>query len=275
VLSFQTVTVGSTCLRKDNDGNPTETTPSGTCTYSFFYFADIGAYVFTTCRPPGMANENDTCVVGDNSTTGLAVQCNSGLECSGMRGGAANPNAGLCMRTCNALPPSVTYPSPQPACGMDESCVNLYRREDIGRDGALLGVCAKSCNVFDPAKATCANYGSVPAVCVPTNADGRVVVSNDGTGLCLPQRASIAQLDQPCDQTDPFKGAACGAGQVCPPAGVTTAAVCTQVCDTSCVSVDGGAVPARCSTQVNSMCPAGKTCRRVTTTTGSRVGFCQ
>ena len=178
------------------------------------------------------------------------------------------------MKTCNALPPSVTYPSPQPTCAMGESCVNLYRREDVNRDGALLGVCAKSCNIYDPARATCAPYGTVPAVCVPTNADGRVVVSSDGTGVCVPQRTAVAQLGMPCDQSDPFKGASCGSGQICPPEGFDTAAVCTQLCDTSCTPGDAG-IPPRCATQTSATCPAGKSCRAVTTTTGSRVGFCQ
>lgn len=268
VLSLQTVGVGSTCLRKDNMGNLTETSPTGTCTYAFFHFADQQPFPFATCQPPGGATENSECVVGDNSITGQAVQCSTGLECAGMRGGTK----GVCLRTCNALPPSVTYPMPYPGCGMNESCVNLYRREDIGRDGALLGVCAKKCNVFQAGASTCGMIGTIPAVCVPTNPDGRVVVSSDGSGICLPQRETIAQLDMPCNQSDPFKGASCGPGQICPPAGFSTAAVCTQLCDVTCSSANP---PARCATQVNTTCPTGKTCRAVTTTTGARVGFCQ
>lgn len=268
VLRFQTVTVGAKCLRKDAMGNATEVDPTGTCTYAFFNFADIGSYPFNTCRPPGGATENSECVVGDNAITGQAVQCGTGLECAGMRGGSK----GLCLRTCNALPPSVSYPNPQPACGTDEACVNLYRREDVGRDGALLGVCTKRCNIFNPTQNQCGMYGSVPAVCVPTNADGRVVVSSDGSGICMPQRETVAPLGMACDQSDPFKGASCGAGQVCPPASYNVPAVCTQMCDVTCA---GMSPPARCMTQVNTYCPSGKTCRAVTTTTGARVGFCQ
>jgi len=275
-LMAQTVTAASLCLRKDTGGNFTETTPTGTCSYAFFYLADQGPFVFTNCRPPGAVDENQQCNAENFSVTMQANQCNTGLECAGMRGGAMGTD-GLCMRTCNALPPSVTYPTPYPQCAdpMNEACVNLYRREDTARDGALLGVCARKCNVFDPAKSVCPNYGAFPAVCVPTNPDGRVVVSGDGSGVCLPQRTTVAAVDMPCDQTDPFKGAACGAGQLCPPASFDVAAVCTRVCDTSCTPSADAGVPARCATQVNSTCPAGKVCRGVTTTTGSRVGFCQ
>ncbi|MBK7860174.1 MAG: hypothetical protein IPJ65_16475 [Archangiaceae bacterium] len=269
VLSFQTVTVGSKCLMRGTDmgGTPTEIEPSGTCNYAFFYFADQGPFTFATCRPPGGAPENGLCEA-DPSITAQATQCGTGLECAGMRGGTK----GVCLRTCNALPPSVTYPSPQPACPMDESCINLYRREDTGHDGALLGVCTKKCNVFDAAKNSCANYGTTPAVCVPTNADGRVVVTTDGSGVCIPKRETTAALDMPCDQTDPFKGSSCGSGQVCPPAGYAVAPVCTQLCDTSCTGTNP---PARCATEVNATCPTGKTCRTVTSTSGARVGFCQ
>lgn len=272
VTVFRTVGVGSTCLRRGAMGAATEITPTGTCTYSFFYFADQGAYPFATCRPPGAAPENAECIVGEKRSTEQAVQCGTGLECAGMR----SATKGLCLRTCNALTPSVTYPDPQPACGMNEACINLYRREDISREGALLGVCTRKCNIFDPAQSACPNYGTVPSVCVPTNIDGRVVVSSDGSGVCMPVREQTAALDMPCTEDDPFKGAACASGQVCAPAGFNVASTCTQVCDTSCTAKpDGGSVPARCATQVNSTCPSGKTCRAVTTTTGARVGFCQ
>lgn len=271
VLSFQTVTVGSKCLVEV--GNvPTDPPdmPSGTCTYAFFYPANGDPSAFGSCRPPGDVPENGLCK-SDQAITARATQCSTALECALMRGG----QNGICLRTCNALPPSVTYPSPQPSCPMTESCVNLYRREDVGHDGALLGVCAKKCDIFDATQSQCPNYGTIPAVCVPTNADGRVVVSSDGSGICLPRRETIAALDAPCDETDPFKGAACGTGQVCPPAGVNVAPICTQVCDTGCSPRDGGSMAPRCATEVNALCPQGKTCRTVTTTTGARMGFCQ
>ncbi len=273
-LVSQTVTAASLCLRKDTGGAFTETVPTGTCAYQFGYFANQGPIVFNNCRPPGVVAENGLCDAESFAITDMALQCNTGLECAGMRGGATGHD-GICLRACNSIAPSVTYPTPYPACNMGESCVNLYRREDINREGALMGVCTKSCNIFDPARSSCPAYGTVPAVCIPTNADGRVVVSNDGSGVCVPQRTSVAALGMPCTESDPFKGASCGAGQVCPPAGADAAPVCTQVCDVSCrPSADAG-VPARCATQMYANCPSGKTCRAVTTTTGSRVGFCQ
>lgn len=268
ILLAQTQTVGSRCQQKTGMGAFNETEPTGTCVYSFFYFADQGPYPFTTCRPPGGVIENGECQTDAMGLTQQALACSTALECAGFRGA----NKGLCLKTCNALSPSMTYPSPQPACGATEACVNLYRREDIGHDGALLGVCTKKCNVFDTMSNQCPMYGAVPSVCVPTNPDGRVIVSTDGSGVCVPQRETIAQLGAPCADSDPFKGATCGAGQVCAPGSATSAAVCTQVCDTSCAVANP---PARCASEPNANCPSGKTCKTVTATTGARVGYCQ
>src|SRR5262249_28737643 len=103
-VQFLTTTVGSLCLRRDEMGSPTETMPSGTCTYTFFYFADFGPYAFTTCRPPGGALENAECQTDATGVQQMALQCSTGLECAAMRDGTK----GLCLRSCNALTPSVT-----------------------------------------------------------------------------------------------------------------------------------------------------------------------
>jgi hypothetical protein len=84
----------------------------------------------------------------------------------------------------------------------------------------------------------------------------------------------VAALGDPCSETDPFKGAACASGQICTALSAETPALCTAVCDLECNPTDGGAGPARCTTEPNARCATGKTCRRVTSTTGSRVGFC-
>ena len=53
-----------------------------------------------------------------------------------------------------------------PACGANEACTNIYRLED---QNAVLGVCTKKCNVFDPTKNTCVNIGIEPPVCEPVS----------------------------------------------------------------------------------------------------------
>ena len=112
------------------------------------------------------------------------------------------------------------------------------------------------------------------ASCVPTLATGELVVSLDGKGICMPQRASVAAPGATCSDTDPFHGAACGSAQLCSTGGdINATATCTQVCDTSCDLADGG-VAASCATRPNALCTGGKTCHRVNSTTGARVGFC-
>jgi hypothetical protein len=262
-----TVSVGDTCLTRAANGTFTETTPTGNCTYSLMTFYDLGLYPFDLCRPTprdGGQVEGGPCKNEFTSLT-LATQCGTGLECALTRGG----DNGVCLRMCNANPPHTGY-VPQPACGTGESCVNLYRLSDPN-DNAVLGVCMKACNVFDPARATCAPIGGTPASCVPTAADGRSVVTPTGEGVCVPQRQTIAALGQPCPEVDAFKGAVCDSAQVCASNG-TSDPVCTRVCDTEC-GVAGA--PARCTTEVNATCPAGRTCKRITSTTGATMGFCQ
>jgi hypothetical protein len=272
-LISNTVAQGSVCLRKDEGGNFTETVPTGTCTDAFFYFANQGPYEFPTCRPPGGAAENTDCKQ-DPAITAQATQCGTGLECALMRGA----DLGICLRSCNALEASRMYPNPLPRCAGEDAgelCINLYKLEDINQEGSLMGVCTKQCNVFDPTSSHCAAYGSTAASCVPTDPAGKLVVTPSGDGVCLPQQPTVAQLGQPCTQSDPFHGAVCATGQICPPQQPDVPPVCTQVCDTSCASApDGGALPARCATEVNSTCPGGKTCTRVSTTLNARLGFC-
>lgn len=266
-----TVTVGNTCLLKDDMGTVTEGEGKGTgnCTYAVFQFWNDGVYPFDTCRPPGNALEGQPCRANDYGAGTLATQCGTGLECVKTKG---TGDDGVCLRMCNAQPPALGY-SPQPACNTGEACVNTLRYTDPNSN-AVLGVCMKTCNVFDAAKNTCANVGTTPASCVPTEASGELVVSNNGDGICVPQRASVAAAGAECAETDAFKGAACASGQLCTSLSADVNATCTGVCDLECNPTDGGTGPARCATAPNVRCAGGKTCKRVTSTTGARVGFC-
>lgn len=264
-----TVTVGNTCLLKDADGNITEANGKGTgnCTYAVFQFWADGVYPFDTCRPPGNATEGQPCR-DDYATGSVATQCATGLQCTKTRGG----DDGICLRMCNAQPPALGFP-PQPECQMGEACVNTLRYTDPNSN-AVLGVCMKKCNVFDPMRSTCANVGTNATSCVPTEASGELVVSNNGEGICIPQRPTIAATGATCAETDSFRGAACGTAELCTSLEADEAATCTGVCDVECNPADGGTGPARCATEPNARCTGGKTCRRVTSTTGARVGFC-
>lgn len=264
-----TVPVSNTCLLKDQAGNPTEAAGKGTgnCTYAIFQFWNDGVYPFTTCRPPGQATEGQPCV-DDYSSTTQATQCATGLQCVKARGG----NDGVCMRMCNAQPPAYGY-SPTPACNTDESCVNVLRYQDPNSN-AVLGACMKSCNVFDTAHSSCANVGNVPTSCVPTEASGELPITLNGDGICVPQRPTIAALGETCSVTDSFRGAACASGQLCTSLSADAPATCIAVCDLTCNPADGGTGPASCATEPNARCAAGKTCKRVTSTSGAQVGFC-
>jgi len=265
-----TVAVSNTCLLKDGNGNITDTLGKGhgNCTYAMFKFYDNGNYPFSTCRPPGQALEGQPCSLNWASSA-TATQCSTGLECM-----ITDGDQGVCMRTCNANPARPGF-TPQPACGTGEACVNMYRYTDPN-DNAVVGVCAKTCDVFDSAKNTCANIGARPASCVPSTADGQLVLSLDGKGICLPQQSNVAGAGQPCDQLDPFRGAACGSAQLCAAPTLADPAQCLEVCDTTCTPpADGGSAPTRCATQPAATCASGKTCHRVTSTTGARVGFCE
>ncbi len=258
-----TVPVSNTCFRKDGMGNPTELTPTGNCTYQFFNFYNDGLYPSPTCRPPGAATLGQTCKQ-DFSAGAVATTCATGLECALTRGG----DQGVCLKSCNAAP---AYPGfvPTPSCAADEACTNIYRLED---QNAVLGVCTKKCNVFDPMKNTCANVGAAPAACVPTTADGKFVVSTDGSGVCIPQQVTTAAEGAPCNEQDSFKGASCGNAQICASPNVNSPAICFATCDTAC---DDAMPPARCATEPNATCTGGKKCTQVTSTTGAILGFCK
>ena len=264
-----TVTVGNTCLLMDNQGVVTEAAGKGTgnCTYSVFQFWNDGVYPTTTCRPPGTATEGQACRDDYGSGT-IGTQCATGLQCAKTKGG----DEGVCLRMCNAQPPALGFP-PEPECGATEACVNMLRYTDPNSN-AVLGVCMKKCNVFDATKNTCANVGTTASSCVPTEASGELVVTTNGDGICVPQRATVANVGEACAETDAFRGAACGSAQVCTSLDADSAAACTGVCDLDCNPADGGTGPARCSTEPSARCAAGKTCKRVTSTTGARVGFC-
>ncbi len=258
-----TVPVGNACLMKDGSGNPTEALPSGNCSYAFLGFYDQPNYPIANCRPAGSAGLGATCKQ-DFGPGKVATICNTRLECALTRGG----DQGVCLTMCNAAPAFPGF-TPTPACAADEACANIYRLED---QNAVLGVCMKKCNVFDPAKSVCANIGSAPASCVPTTADGRFVISVDGSGVCIPQQVTTVAEGMPCNEQDSFKGAVCGNAQVCTSPNVTAPPVCYATCDTSC---NGPNPPMRCAGAPNALCKGGKTCSQVTSTTGAILGFCK
>lgn len=264
-----TVTVGNTCLLKKSDGTQNEPDGKGTgnCSYAIFQFWSDGVYPFETCRPPGLATEGQPCR-DDFSAGSMATQCATGLQCTKTRGG----DEGVCLRMCNAQPPALGFP-PQPECGLNEACVNTLRYTDPNSN-AVLGACMKKCNVFDASKNTCADVGATPSSCVPTEASGELVVTNNGEGICIPQRPTVAATGAVCAETDAFRGAACASAHLCTSLDADTAASCTAVCDLDCNPADGGTGPARCATQPSARCSGGTSCRRVTSTTGARVGFC-
>lgn len=267
-----TVSPSDTCLVRALQGQSFVVTDpvglgTGTCQHAVFRTWTYGNILIATCRPPGTANEGEACKTDFGQGT-VATQCNTGLVCVPTRGG----DEGVCQRACNAQPPGYGQ-SQKPSCQADEACVNYMRLSDP--DGtAVLGACMKSCDVFSADAGSCANVGTTTASCVPTLATGELVVSLDGKGICMPQRASVAAPGATCSDTDPFHGAACGSAQLCSNGGdINATATCTQVCDTSCDLADGG-VAASCATRPNALCTGGKTCHRVNSTTGARVGFC-
>ncbi len=255
------VPAGNRCLLRGANGVATESTPSGNCSYSFFHLTSQ-LYPITNCRPPGTVALNGVCKTDLTAGT-VATQCSTGLECAAVRG-----DTGLCLKTCNAAEPRNGI-TPTPACGSDEACVNLYRLED---PNSVLGVCMKTCNVFSANAQSCANYGSSAASCVPTSFNGRSTVTTDGAGVCIPQKASIAGAGDFCAETDPFKGAACGNGQICAPGAGSDKPTCSPACDTGC---DAATPPARCATEPNAHCAPGKTCTKVTSASGATLGFCR
>jgi hypothetical protein len=275
-LRLTVVPVGNTCLTKNDMGVITDNPGKGrgNCTYAGFKAWRFGFFPFETCLPPGTAQLNDRCV-RDFSAATSATRCGTGLECA-YTGGPTRvgvPEEGVCLKVCNANPSRSGFVS-QPACGLGEACVNLYRYTDPS-DNSVLGVCMKTCNVFSATNSTCAPIGAQAASCVPASADGQLPLTLNGDGICVPQQRTIAALGARCSEPDPFRGATCGAAQVCASNSLTEATSCTRVCDTSCAPADGGTPPARCATQPNALCPQGRSCRRASTTTGATVGYCQ
>ena len=268
-IRLRTVPAGNTCLLKDDNGAVLDTgTGAGNCSYAFVKFADDGLYPASVCHPPGMAAEGQACRL-DRSRSALATQCSTGLDCIATKGG----DEGLCLRMCNANPPKFGI-TPTPACSTGETCVNQYWLTDPA-DNSVAGVCMRSCNVFDPAKSICAKVGTTDTSCVPASGNGSFPITQDGSGLCVPRRATVAALGAVCGEVDAFRGAACGTAQVCTSPNLDAAPKCTGVCDLSCNPADGGVVPARCATEPNARCAAGMSCRRITSTTGAVLGFCE
>jgi hypothetical protein len=270
---LKTVAVGNTCLVRSGSGIITDTVGAGrgNCTYAAFKVWRFGFFPVDTCLPPGTAQLGQRCV-RDFTAGNQATTCATGLECAYTGASDAGVDEGVCLKTCNANPSKPGFVS-QPACGMGESCVNLYRYTDPN-DNAVLGVCMKDCNVFNPMTSTCAPIGSTPTSCVPASADGQLSLSLNGAGICVPQKSTIAGPGERCSDTDAFRGASCGSAQVCSSFSFTDPPSCNPVCDLSCNPVDGGMPPARCMNQPNARCPSGKTCRRASSTSGANVGFC-
>jgi hypothetical protein len=272
-----TLPASNTCLLKDENGDivgDSTGAPGGTgkgvgnCTYAIARFHEFGVLPLETCQPPGTATLGQTCK-NDRSAGTIATQCSTGLECAYV----TSNNEGKCLKMCNANPPRLGFNS-KPECSVDESCVNLYRYTDPSNN-SVLGVCMKSCDVFNPMKNTCAPLGASPTSCVPTSADGELIVTPNGAGVCVPQQQTVKQPGETCETTDPFKGAACGNAQLCASASADALATCTPVCDITCnPPTDGGVPPTRCATQPSAQCAGGKACKRVTSTSGARVGFC-
>jgi hypothetical protein len=270
VMIEKTVSAGNTCLVMETDGGVIEPRGKGTgnCVYTSLHMWDQGLYTVFSCRPSGTAQEGAACKL-DYSTTASATQCGAGLECAPVRGGVD----GVCMRTCNAAPPVLEGHVQQPACGEKEACVNVYRMTDRDRN-SVLGVCMKSCNIFDSATSACSDVGAAPANCIPARPLGDLPLSTDGAGVCIPQQKAIAAKGATCPDSDPFHGATCGVGQICATQSGDDVNRCTALCDLSCSPSDGGAVPARCATQANAKCSDGKTCKQVVSNSGARIGFC-
>lgn len=271
---LKTVPVGNTCLVRSGSGvitdNPGE--GRGNCTYAAFKVWRFGLFPIDTCLPPGTAQLGQRCV-RDFTSGNQATTCATGLECTYTSENDAGIDEGVCLKTCNANPGKLGFTS-LPACGTGESCVNLYRYTDPN-DNAVLGVCMKDCNIFNPMSSTCAPIGATPTSCVPASADGQQALTLNGSGICVPQKPRIPAAGERCFDTDPFRGASCGTAQVCqPPVSFSNPPTCTPLCDLSCNPADGGMPPARCMNQPNASCAAGKTCRRASSTTGATVGFC-
>ncbi|MBE2254242.1 MAG: hypothetical protein IAE78_32230 [Myxococcus sp.] len=272
---LKTVPVGNTCLTRSAAGVITDNPGAGrgNCTYAAFKVWRFGFFPIDTCLPPGTAAVGERCTRDFTAGT-QATRCGTGLECA-YTGGAndAGVDEGVCLKSCNANPGKPGFVS-QPACGAGEACVNLYRYTDPN-DNAVLGVCMKECNVFNPTTASCAPLSGNPTSCVPASADGSLSLTLNGAGICVPQQRQVANLGERCSGTDVFRGASCGNGQVCSTTSFTDPPACTAVCDLSCVPPAGGTAPARCMTQPNATCAGGKTCRRASSTTGATVGYCQ
>jgi hypothetical protein len=264
------VPVANTCLLKDDRGNISNDSGkgAGNCTYAFLKFFTDGLDAVAVCHAPGTVAEGGACSTNTSRNT-IATQCGTGLTCMTTKGG----DQGQCLRSCNANPPKAGF-TPSPACNAGETCVNQFRYTDPN-DNSVLGACLQSCNVFDATKNTCAKVGTTPASCVPTQSNGSTSVSSDGSGVCVPQLPSLAAVGAACSQVDPFHGAACGSGQVCTSLTLEARAICVAVCDTACSPADGGTGPARCETEPNARCAGGLSCKRVNSTTGAAVGFCE
>ncbi len=250
-LELKSARLSETCLIKNEAGVVIDDAGvpggSGNCTNRFMHFWQEGLVPLETCRPPGLALENQPCK-GDRSRASLATLCATGLECAPVLGS----NDGICLRLCNAAQVNGS----DPRCAINEVCVNVYRLETVGQS-AQVGVCAQTCSVFNESDAGCAPIGSLATSCLPTAPNGEVNLTADGTGLCLPQHASAGAQGTPCRETDLLRGSACQAGLVCASTDSTVSAQCSLPCD------------------VRAGCPSGMACHSVSSTEGARLGLCR
>lgn len=240
------------CLLADSNGEP-ETTPTGTCSWALFR-GDVSSYPFTYCRSPGPVPEFGACKT-EQVNLNKSVTCAQNLECVPV----GESGDGICLSICNAKLTPTGGPT-EPSCGTGESCVNFLRFED---DNSVVGACMQNCNVFsNAANFGCGPAGSVPTSCVPTTATGTRLVTGNGSGLCIPQRANPGAEGAPCANVDPFQGATCQSGLICAQTPGQSGATCVKPCDLECVAGDAG-TPARCMTEANATCGTGKTCTQV------------
>ena len=248
------------CLKIADDGTAAAgedpANPSGTCAQVLLRDQDQ-LIPISYCRTNGTVPEFGTCKTTPIHTKSAEV-CSAGLECVATGIG----DDGVCMRMCNAVPNGGG-----PTCQSAEACVNLY---GLSSSQAILGTCMTECNVFSKdANYGCGTYGAMGSACVPTTPEQSEQISPNGDGVCVPVTAATATEGQPCSDNDVVGGAACTSGLICTRTGQTS--TCVKPCDLEC---DGTDEPARCATEANAKCGAGKTCSRVSDRTGAFLGVC-
>lgn len=244
----------------------------GTCVPVTLRFADNSAN-YVNCKSPGDVPRFGRCRIDDSAGT-EATTCGEGLICLPQAGANAfvdNADEGICLDVCNAALPIAGVPA-EPSCGAGAVCVN-YTRE-IDRLG-VIGACTKSCDVFGGApNFGCAPEGNVTFACVPVEPTGSSLVSQNGSGICVPPfdpARPLAAAGQPCAVTDPFQGASCVSGLVCAPEAGGVSGTCRAPCDLEC---SGDSPPERCAQLSNATCAGTATCSPIDADPLQRTGVC-